>query len=95
MLTEAEVQGDLHEGDTAVVYVGAEGKAWARERRQTLGRGLRLCVNQKGERIHDEDVNVLTVVANESYREFAEKLQQEYVATGDAPPPLPYTPAFR
>ena len=48
-----------------------------RERRQTIGRGLRLCVNQDGERLRGFDVNTLTVVAMESYEEFAEKLQQE------------------
>lgn len=48
-----------------------------RERRQTIGRGLRLCVNQKGERLRGFDINTLTVVATESYEEFAEKLQKE------------------
>ncbi len=48
-----------------------------RERRQTIGRGLRLCVNQNGERVRGVEVNTLTVVAVESYEEFAEKLQKE------------------
>ena len=48
-----------------------------RERRQTLGRGLRLCVNRQGERVRGFDVNTLTVVARESYEEFAEQLQRE------------------
>ncbi|MBN9079746.1 MAG: restriction endonuclease subunit R [Rhizobiales bacterium 65-79] len=48
-----------------------------RERRQTIGRGLRLCVNQKGERLRGFDVNTLTVIATESYEEFAENLQKE------------------
>jgi len=48
-----------------------------RERRQTLGRGLRLCVNQDGERIRGNDVNTLTVIATEDYEKFAEKLQKE------------------
>ena len=48
-----------------------------RERRQTIGRGLRLCVNQQGERLRGFDLNTLTVVARESYEEFAENLQQE------------------
>ena len=48
-----------------------------RERRQTIGRGLRLCVNQEGERLHGFEVNTLTVVARESYEEFAENLQSE------------------
>lgn len=48
-----------------------------RERRQTIGRGLRLCVNQEGERLRGFDVNTLTVIATESYEEFAENLQKE------------------
>lgn len=48
-----------------------------RERRQTIGRGLRLCVNQSGERVRGFDVNTLTVVATESYQQFAEALQTE------------------
>ena len=48
-----------------------------RERRQTIGRGLRLCVNQEGDRIRGFDVNTLTVVAMESYEQFAENLQKE------------------
>jgi type III restriction enzyme len=48
-----------------------------RERRQTIGRGLRLCVNQQGERVRGFETNTLTVVATESYERFAEKLQQE------------------
>ena len=48
-----------------------------RERRQTIGRGLRLCVNRKGERVRGFDVNTLTVVARERYEEFAEQLQRE------------------
>lgn len=48
-----------------------------RERRQTIGRGLRLCVNQDGQRLRGFDVNTLTVIATESYEEFAENLQKE------------------
>ncbi|MFI3174790.1 MAG: DEAD/DEAH box helicase family protein [Bacillota bacterium] len=48
--------------------------------RQKIGRGLRLCVNQEGERIEDTDVNLLHVMANESFVEFAENLQHEYEA---------------
>ena len=47
------------------------------ERRQTLGRGLRLCVNQKGERLRGNDINTLTVIATENYERFAENLQKE------------------
>jgi type III restriction enzyme len=48
-----------------------------RERRQTIGRGLRLCVNQNGERLRGFEINTLTVIATESYEEFAENLQKE------------------
>ena len=48
-----------------------------RERRQTVGRGLRLCVNRTGERVRGFDVNTLTVIATESYEEFAANLQHE------------------
>ena len=47
------------------------------KKRQEIGRGLRLCVNQHGERVHDKRVNVLTVIPNESYETFAKTLQQE------------------
>lgn len=49
------------------------------KKRQEIGRGLRLPVNQKGERIYDEQVNILTVIPNESYEQFASSLQQEYI----------------
>lgn len=51
-----------------------------RERRQTIGRGLRLCVNQNGERLRGFEVNTLTVIATESYEQFAENLQKEIEA---------------
>lgn len=46
-------------------------------RRQEIGRGLRLAVNQDGERVPDYNVNTLTVMANESYEEFVANLQTE------------------
>lgn len=49
----------------------------ALKKRQEIGRGLRLCVNQKGERVQDKRVNVLTVIPNESYEAFAKALQTE------------------
>ena len=49
-----------------------------KERRQTLGRGLRLPVNQNGERVKDDTINKLTVIGRENYSEFAEGLQKEY-----------------
>ncbi|MDX9982200.1 MAG: DEAD/DEAH box helicase family protein, partial [Lentisphaeria bacterium] len=48
-----------------------------RERRQSVGRGLRLCVNQEGLRLRDTDINRLTVIATESFEQFAENLQKE------------------
>ncbi len=52
------------------------------DRRQTIGRGLRLPVNQDGVRTFDKGINQLTVVANESYEDFADNLQKEYVREG-------------
>ncbi|MFF5177784.1 DEAD/DEAH box helicase family protein [Micromonospora sp. NPDC000316] len=48
-----------------------------RWRRQSIGRGLRLCVDGSGNRVHGFDTNRLTVIANESYEEFADRLQRE------------------
>src|SRR3954463_16120252 len=48
-----------------------------RWRRQSIGRGLRLCVDGDGNRVRGFDINRLTVIANESYEEFAEQLQRE------------------
>lgn len=47
------------------------------KKRQEIGRGLRLPVDANGERVRDENINVLTVVANESYSDFSRKLQTE------------------
>lgn len=50
-------------------------------RRQEVGRGMRLCVNHYGERMDNpataHDINVLTVVANESYEDFVKGLQSD------------------
>lgn len=78
----------LHEGwDNPNVFqictlreMGAE-----TERRQTLGRGLRLPVakSESGyERVADRDISALTVIANESYKQFADSLQHEYKKAG-------------
>jgi type III restriction enzyme len=48
------------------------------KKRQEIGRGLRLPVDQNGLRVFDESVNKLFVVANESYEDFARALQTEY-----------------
>ncbi len=47
------------------------------KKRQEIGRGLRLPVNQEGVRVFDDNVNILTVTANESYEDFARTLQTE------------------
>ncbi|MDI6701052.1 MAG: DEAD/DEAH box helicase family protein [bacterium] len=47
------------------------------KKRQEIGRGLRLAVNQNGQRIYDKNINRLTVIANESYESFAKQLQTE------------------
>ncbi|MBM3422627.1 MAG: DEAD/DEAH box helicase family protein [Chlorobi bacterium] len=54
-----------------------------RERRQTIGRGLRLPVNLDGDRVYDDQVNRLTVVANETFENFAKGLQTEIEAAID------------
>jgi type III restriction enzyme len=65
-------------------------ESWSEtKKRQEIGRGLRLCVDQSGRRIFDDNINVLTVVTNQSYEAFVEALQTEYVETGDGAPPRP------
>ena len=63
------------------------------KKRQEVGRGMRLCVNQNGERQdadvlgdHVFDTNILTVIASESYDDFAKKIQTEMAeACSDRP----------
>ena len=50
------------------------------KKRQEIGRGLRLCVNQDGQRVFGRQYNRLTVFANESYEDFAKKLQTQIEA---------------
>lgn len=53
------------------------------KKRQEIGRGLRLCVNSRdGKRVRDPAINRLTVVANESYEDFATQLQSEMIEAG-------------
>ncbi|MFZ4525427.1 MAG: DEAD/DEAH box helicase family protein [Chlorobium sp.] len=54
-----------------------------RERRQTIGRGLRLPVNLDGDRVYDDQINRLTVIANETFENFAKGLQSEIEAAID------------
>ena len=48
------------------------------KKRQEIGRGLRIPVDFEGKRVFDESINKLTVLVNETYEEFCEKLQTEY-----------------
>lgn len=61
------------------------------KKRQEIGRGVRLAVDQAGRRIPDEKLNVLTVIANESYTQYVERLQaetiEEYGKQALPPPP--------
>ncbi|MBX9836967.1 MAG: hypothetical protein K2X69_01505, partial [Silvanigrellaceae bacterium] len=57
------------------------------KKRQEIGRGLRLCIDQTGKRIIKEDpyfelANRLTIVANENYEKYADTLQNEYQEEG-------------
>jgi len=62
------------------------------KKRQEVGRGMRLVVNQEGQRSSDDKFNILTVVANESYEQFVSALQAEMVEAfgeaGAAPKPV-------
>jgi len=59
------------------------------KKRQEIGRGLRLPVNSNGERIQDREINLLTVVTNESYRDYVEGLQTEFrEEVGEKMPPV-------
>ncbi len=51
-------------------------------KRQKIGRGLRLPVDTEGNRVYESNINILTVIANESYESFASTLQQEYTEAG-------------
>ena len=67
-------------------------------KRQEIGRGMRLCVNDSGIRMDEDklgkevqEINTLTVIASESYEEFADKIQKEY-AEDSADRPEKVTP---
>ena len=47
------------------------------KKRQEVGRGVRLSVNQAGDRVRDDQVNILTVIANESYADYVRTYQDE------------------
>lgn len=71
------------------------------KKRQEIGRGLRICVNQQGERVYDKDdtpddeiINQLTVVPNETYETFARSYQNEnekVYGTGNAGAKIKHT----
>lgn len=62
------------------------------KKRQEIGRGVRLSVNQEGKRVHDDRINVLTVVANENYekyvRDYQNEIAEEYGTDGVPPKPV-------
>ena len=62
------------------------------KKRQEIGRGVRLAVDQSGNRVHNAKVNVLTVIANESYASYVEgyqsEMREEYGDQGLAPLPV-------
>jgi type III restriction enzyme len=57
------------------------------KKRQEIGRGLRICVNQEGDRIYDlpynikeeSEINLLTIIPNETYETFAAQYQSEII----------------
>ena len=52
------------------------------ERRQQIGRGLRLPVDQNGHRVMDQDINRLMLIVDEAFTDFRDGLNAEYVASG-------------
>jgi len=63
------------------------------KKRQEVGRGIRLAVDQTGERVHEPQVNLLTVVANQSYDNYVLQLQNEIVEEYGEGVELPPKPA--
>ncbi len=49
------------------------------KKRQQIGRGLRLCVDQNGNRVRNPNINRLTIFSNESFAKFAKELQTEFI----------------
>jgi type III restriction enzyme len=47
------------------------------KRKQSIGRGLRICVDETGNRVYDRSINTLTVIANETYEQFVDNLQKD------------------
>lgn len=63
------------------------------KKRQELGRGVRLAVDQTGERVHDPKINILTVIANQSYVQYVKQLQEEIIVEYGEGVELPPKPA--
>jgi type III restriction enzyme len=79
--------------NVCVVCTLREGTSEIR-RRQEIGRGMRLVVNQEGERLRGElpggvDPNRVTVVVSEGFKDFVDGLQAEYLKDGDEEAALP------
>ncbi len=60
------------------------------KKRQEIGRGVRLAVDKDGKRIRNEQVNLLTVIANESYTHYVQQFQKEVVEEGMGNVPKPH-----
>jgi len=63
-------------------------------KRQEIGRGVRIPVDQSGRRITDDESNILTVIANEHYEQYVGRLQAElefdgFLSDEQGPPPRP------
>lgn len=63
------------------------------KKRQEIGRGVRLAVDNEGNRIHDPQVNILTVIANQSYEQYVKQLQDEMIQEYGESVELPPKPA--
>lgn len=63
------------------------------KKRQEIGRGMRLAVNQQGERVKEPEQNVLTVIANQSYEQYVRQLQAELAVDYSEEEARQYRPA--
>ncbi len=63
------------------------------KKRQEIGRGVRLAVNQNGERVFDPQINRLTVIANQNYDSYVSQLQEEIIDEYGKDVELPPKPA--
>jgi len=63
------------------------------KKRQEIGRGVRLAVDSNGDRIHSPQINILTVIANQSYENYVKQLQEEIIEEYGEEAELPPKPA--